>query len=125
MNMTFNNVINDALNEVSNNLKIEIISSIDSLYQKYLLNFQSIIKKEIEEIYKENLNYLDFQYNSTFIEFQTFNGKNGKITEILVYEHLKDVFNNFFSKVKEIYNDKILNDIFKSNQKNKIDNLGI
>ena len=35
------------------------------------------------------------------------------------------MFNNFFSKVKEIYNDKDLNDIFKSNQKNKIDNLGI
>ena len=121
----FNNVVNDALNEVSNNLKIEMISSVDSLYQKYLLNFQSIIKKEIEEIYKENLNYLDSQYNSTLIEFQTFNGKNGKITEISVYDNLKDVFNNFFSKVKEIYNDKDLNDIFKSNQKNEINNLGI
>ncbi len=56
----FNNVVNDALNEVSNNLKIEIISSIDSLYQKYLINLQLTIKKEIE---KEKLNYLDFQYN--------------------------------------------------------------
>ena len=35
------------------------------------------------------------------------------------------MFNNFFSKVKEIYNDKDLNDILKSNQKNEIDNLGI
>ena len=105
----FNKVVNDALNEVSNNLKIQMISSIDSLYQKYLLNFQSIIKKEIEEIYKENLNYLDSQYNSTFIEFQTFNGKNGKITEISIYAHLKEVFNNFFSKVQVKFNDFIEN----------------
>ena len=49
----FNNVINDALNEVSNNLKIEMISSIDSLYQKYLLNFQSIIKKKLKRYIKK------------------------------------------------------------------------
>ena len=49
----FNNVINDALNEVSNNLKIEMISFIDSLYQKYLLNLQSIIKKKLKRYIKK------------------------------------------------------------------------
>ena len=49
----FNNVINDVLNEVSNNLKIEMISSIDSLYQKYLLNLQSIIKKKLKRYIKK------------------------------------------------------------------------
>ena len=78
MNMTFNNVINDALNEVSNNLKIEMISSIDSLYQKYLLKLQSIIKKEIEEIYKENLNYLVFNLIQLSLIFKLLMEKMGK-----------------------------------------------
>ena len=74
----YNNVVNDALNEVSNNLKIEMISSIDSLYQKYLLNFQSIIKKEIEEIYKENLNYLVFNLIQLSLIFKLLMERMGK-----------------------------------------------
>ena len=121
----FSYIVEEALNQEINNLKTNKSLSVDSLYHKYLSNLKLILKNEIEEIYKENLNNLDYQYNSTLPNLQQLKGTKGNITEISVYIYLKNVFINLFSKIKEIYTEKSLNDIFILNQNFGIDDLDI
>jgi hypothetical protein len=73
----------------------------------------------MKEKYEDAINWLDHQYNSTYIEFQKKNG-NVKISTISVYTHLKQVFVDYISKVKEIYNKNSLMEEIENIQNKEI-----
>ena len=121
----FDTIINDALTEISNDLKLNTWNSIDRNYDNYLLDFKNKLKQTFKEVFDESFSWLSYQYNATISDLQKLKGTKGNITEISIYNELIKVFNDLFNKIKGIYTNENLNNIFNTNQNNEIDDLNL
>ena len=112
-------IFEEALNEKREQLKNYAFNLVNNIYAEYLKLFKETLIQTMKEKYEDAINWLDHQYNSTYIEFQKKNG-NVKISSISVYNHLKQVFVDYISKVKEIYNKNSLMEEIENIQNKEI-----
>ena len=121
----FDTFINDALTEISNDLKLNTWTSINNIYDNYLSDLKQKLNQTFKEVFDENFNWLSFQYNSTISDLQKLKGTKKNITEISIYKELIKVFNDMFKKIIGIYSNDNLNDIFNKIQNEEIDDLNL
>ena len=121
---TFINLVEEALNEERDKLQDEITELVNKHYDDYLNRLKGIIRIAIREQYDEVIKVLDYQFNSTFVELQRYKGEK-KITEISVYPQIKYIFEEFFDKVNQIYEDGVLKKELLDTQTKELSNNGI
>ena len=93
-----------------NNLKEEIRIVIDSIYDYYLENLVIILKDSISSKYSDIIAYFDAEFNSSFTSLSNNSiiSAPNKIDKLdnATYETSINIINDFFKKMKEIYNEQ-------------------
>jgi hypothetical protein len=118
--ISFDTIIDEALNEKRDKLESQIIIKVNEIYNTHLTNLKTTLRKQIEKYFVKIIEVYDNQYNASIIYFSNMIGNNGTINEISVSEQIQIVFNDFIEKVKEIYTEKSLNEEISKAQDKKI-----
>jgi len=121
---TFNTLVEEALNEIRDEFQANITDLVNNYYDESLKELKTIIKDTIKTQYNEILKTLHYQYNATFTKLELYKGPN-KITEISVYPQIKSILEDFFEKVRDIYDPEELNNELLNVQTEELNDNGI
>ena len=128
LNSTFTliGIINETLKDVSNKIKDEIKEEIDNIYNEYLGRLIEVVKTNLDIRYDVIMVNLDSQYQSTYSVYSNKSQASEYVINALDREYLvaglKDNFETFIKKSKEIYNQMTIEKSLNELQDNELNN---
>ena len=132
LNVTFSleEIINSALNKLEGLYNDKVNELINKFYDKSFEELKNTIKTVIKSRFTDIMNSLHNQYNATYNVYsnKSVTPSNHTINELSyesTYIPLLNLFEQFFNKVKEIYNQETLMSFIRNMQNNQLKKLYI
>ena len=126
---TLDDLITNALDNVRNEIKKEIYDKIEEIYNIYLQKLIDIIKNNLDTRYKNLMEILQGQYNSTYNKYIN----NSQVSNYIIKEldkeflvpEINDVFDKLITEAEKIYNQTTIGKSLDDLQIEQLKNLNI